>query len=79
MVGVPPDRDITMSHIDETVMLADRRVLRLHADGTYQAKPPFGFPTGPEHRVGAELSHGKANMVFRPDKTYDLEYVEGDD
>lgn len=52
------------------------RVLRLRSDGTYEAHPAFGFHTNPdEERVGVKLRAGFANLVLRPDGTYDLEWL----
>jgi hypothetical protein len=51
-------------------------VLRLRSDGTYEAHPAFGFHTNPdEERVGVKLRAGFANLVLRPDGTYDLEWL----
>lgn len=62
-------------HVNAIVKLTNRDV-RLRADGKFEAMPQFGFPYETEHPVGSKVNGRFANMIFRPDGTYDIEFLD---
>lgn len=50
--------------------------MQFRSDGTYVDKPTFGFHAGDDDSVGVEPIGGEANATARPDRTYDLNYVD---
>jgi hypothetical protein len=62
-------------HVNATVVLSNITVT-LYSSGRYEATPGFGFHTGPEERQAKRINGRVANMVFRPDGTYDIEFLD---